>query len=766
MAHRVDSEPGSLTATAPRAAQYAASIVVALSVNVQPARADAEPPPEVNDASLEEITVTAQRRAESAQRVPISISTLQGDELVAARIQNINALSAQVPNMQTTTPFGDAVPIFSLRGVSAVDFSQNQSSPVALYVDEVYKGLPVFTSLQVFDVERVEVLRGPQGTLYGKNTTGGAVNFYTRGARVDDGLSGYVDVGYGRLNRREVSAAVNVPLGATLATRLAVQAATVDGMVENKFPGADDQGGIDNWAARLSTAWTPTDSLAVSLRVAASESTPTGYGVIADNIGRAGPGGAAFGTEYTRAGLSFWENEADSTGALRIRNRSAALTVTWDASDTMTLTSVSSYDGGEWFTAEDADGTPFSLAQNEYISKARALSQEFRLGSKGDGPLTWLVGAYGYTDSVTADTKIGLFYDFSGFDADGVPLCFIDFFSGCTLHNRLRQDRQSMAAYGQASYRLTNRLSATAGVRYTDDSNELGYYTAGLGYFDPAARAEVLDVIPTIESAPVNQLDTRNWSGKLGLEFQVTDKSLLYASVSRGYRGGSFNGQAFFAPDEVTTAEPERLTSVEIGFKSQLADDRLRVNGAAFRYDYRNQQFIDVTPQLLQVLYNAPKSRIYGGEIEVTARPVRSLDLRAGVSYLNARYREALIQGRDVAGNEMQLAPEWTATAGLDWTILDADWGKFAAHVDSRYTSKTYYDPFQTEEIAQGGYFVHDAQLTLDLGSMPLRVSAWITNLTNEEYRVYRLNVSQSFNLDYGQRGRPREFGLSVRYEF
>lgn len=740
------------------------SAVVLVLAQASPRARAADTEPEI--AGLETVTVTAQRRAEDVQRVPISISALTGDQLSDSGVTNVTAIAGEVPNMQTATPYGDAIPVFSLRGISAVDYSQNQSSPVALYVDEVYKGLPVFTSLQVFDVDRVEVLRGPQGTLYGKNTSGGAVNFYTKGASVGDGLSGYVDARLGNLNRRELAAAINVPIGDSFATRLAGQVTRVDGMVENLFPGGKDQGEIRDWAARLSTAWTPSGSLNVSLRFTASESTPTGYGVIADNIGRGGPGGLGFGTGYTREGLSFWQNDSDTTGELRIRNQSGAVTLKWDVSDAVELTSITSYDQGEWLTVEDADGSPFNIVTNTYNNRAHAWAQDLRLGSQGEGPLTWITGLYGYSDSITVAAKNQFYHAFAALDDSGTPLCFIDFFTGCTVSNQLRQDRDSLAAYAQGTYALTSRTSITAGVRYTDDRNELLYYNAWLGYLDPTTGIEIPEAVPTITAAPTDRLDSTNWSGRLGIQFQASDSAMLYASVSRGYRGGSFNGQAFFSPDEVTVAQPEELDAFEVGVKSQLLDDRVRLNAAAFYYDYKNQQFINVTPELLQIVYNAPKSRLYGAEVELTARPVQSFNVRIGASYLHANYEKAELQGQDVAGNRMILAPEWTMTAGLDWEFLHAAWGTVSAHTDSRFTSKAYYDPFNTEATAQDGYSVHDARLTAELASTPLKISAWIKNLADEEYRVYRLAVAPSFNFDYGQRGRPREYGLELRYSF
>jgi len=596
-------------------------------------------------AELEPVTVTAQRRVEDIQKVPISITALSGDRLAQSGVFNVTGIASQVPNMATTTPYGDAIPVFSLRGVSAVDFSQNQSSPVATYVDEVYKGLPVLTSLQVFDVDRVEVLRGPQGTLYGKNTTGGAVNFFTRTASVDAGVNGYLNVGVGSLNRREFSAAVGAPIGDKFAARLAGQVTRVDGMVKNFYPGAPDQGEIRDSAVRLSAAWVPSDAVKVLFRFTASESTPTSYGVLAVNIGRAGPGGIGFGTNYFRDGLSFWQNSSDTPGVTRIRNHGGSMTVKWDVNDNLAFTSISSYDEGKWLTIEDADGSPFNILTDRYDNSAHAISEDLRLGSQGKGAFNWLAGLYWYKDSAHVQTKNQYYHEFTGLDANGQPLCFDDFFTGCSVSNDFLQKRDSYAAYAQGTYAVNDRLSLTAGLRYTKDRNHLDRYESWLGYLDPATRIEITKAVQTITAPPIDRLDTTNWSGKLGVEYQFSDRTMMYGSISRGYRGGSFNGQAFYSPDEVTVANPEKVTAYEVGAKTQLLDNRVRLNGAMFYYDYKNQQFINVTPQLLQILYNAPKSRLYGAEFELEARPVQLLTVRLGGSYLNGKYQKAELQG-------------------------------------------------------------------------------------------------------------------------
>jgi iron complex outermembrane recepter protein len=723
-------------------------------------------PRRVEEGLIQEIIVTAQKRAENAQDVPISISTLSGENLAQQRIANVTGLAAQVPNLQITTPYNDAIPVFSLRGVSAVDYSQNQSSPVALYVDEVYKGLSVFTSLQMFDLERVEVLRGPQGTLYGKNTTGGAINFYSKAPDLAEGFAGHLAAGIGSYNRHEVDGGVNVPMiGHVLGARIAFALRKADGFIDNLA--GEDQSSIDDRAVRASVAFQPFDGLKAVLRYTSSRSTPTGYGIIADDIGIKGPGEAGFGTGYTRDGLDFLDNEVDRVGRLDIENEGAMLAVTWDAFAAASFTSVSSYDEGRWLTEEDFDGTPFNLLHDDFLSRAKAWSQDLRLASTGDGSLQWLLGAYFYRDRVLSSQTYRFYYAFAGDnDGSGELDCPEDGVTGCRYDNEFSQTRRSRALYTQATYELTDELGLTAGLRYTRDDNRLDYYRAALGFLEPATNTEVVNVFPTITAPPVDRARDSNVSGKIGLDYRATERVLLYLTMSRGYRGSSFNGQALTSPEEVTIAEPERLDAYELGLKTQSADNRLRLNGAAFYYDYQNQQFLDVTPQGLQVLYNAPQSRIYGAELELTARASVGLQMRVGISYMDAQYREITLQGADLSGNRLIVAPQWTAMGGIDWQSFKAAFGSLTLHTDSRYTSRQFYDAFNTPEVAQPSYVLHDARLTFSSPGEAVSVSAWIKNITDKEYRVYRLDLSDNFNFNGAQRGRPREYGIEAIYRF
>ncbi len=760
------------------------------------ARAQTETPPaapesEVDTISLEEIIVTAQKREENLQSVPISISALSSDALADQRVNSVVTIASQIPSLYIATPYGESIPIFSLRGISAVDYSLNQSSPVALYVDEVYKGLPVLTSLQVFDLDRAEVLRGPQGTLFGKNATGGAVSFYTVKPDVDDGFTGYLSAGYGRFDRREISGGANIPLiDGVLAGRAAFKIVKVDGFVKNRLPGKPDQSSIDDWAGRASLTFTPTDKLDMLLRYTRTRSSPIDSGYLAINIGfndpaagfvpGAGLGGVPGG--YTRAGLGFFENEVNRLAELDIKNEGASLTINWDIFDAATLTSVTSYDEGTQFTEEDIDASPFDVFDADYFSRGRAFAQDLRIASSGDGPLKWLLGAYYNRDRVDVSSLFRLYYDvaFAGDgDGDGFsdgtcigganpalgPIC------GLGFGNELQQTRKSFALYTQNSYTFENGITLTAGLRYTKDSSRLDFFRAAGRVLNLATREEIPNAFVLIDSADpalapaVDRLKYDNVGGKVGLSYELSRGSMVYANASRGYRGAAFNGAALFDPAEVTTVPSERLDSFEIGAKTLSFNNRLRINGAAFYYDYRNQQFID-TEGLLQPLRSAPKSRLWGGEVEITGQLAEPLTLRFNASYLNSEFLRDLPSGLPITGNTLLVAPKWTFSGGIDWNILEGELGRLTLHTDSRYTSRLFYDALNTERVSVRGYSVHDARLTFQRADKAFALSAWVKNVFNEKYLTYTLIQAAIHNQDVAHRGRAREYGVDATFRF
>jgi iron complex outermembrane recepter protein len=708
---------------------------------------------------LGDIVVTAQKRSENLQRVPIAISALTSETLQQQGIRTITNLANQIPNLQVANIYGDAVPYFSLRGISTSDVSQNQSGPVAVYVDEVYKGLPALSSLQVFDVDRIEVLRGPQGTLYGKNTTGGAVNIYTRQPDLQaDRTTGNFSAGYGNYNRKTADAGISVPIIADrLAVRIAGMRTKVDGWTKNPLPGKLDHNAIDDWAFRFTAAAQPADDLKIVLRYTQSKTDPASYVSIAKDIG---PGGIGFVTGYTRQGLTYDQTESDFDSRQIVKNKSLSGKMDWSLSDNTNFTSVTSYDRGTFVLGEDVDGSPFNIMHADYSAKARSFSQDVRVSGEISEKFNWLIGGYYYSDRVKANEAYHYYYEF-GTGEDG---CLADYFTGCGTSHDFQQSRSSVAFYTQENLELSEGLKVTAGLRYTKDITKLDFYKAYLGWYDAQTGIEVVQGIQTISAPPIDRQKTTNWSGKLGISYELPSGTLVYASVNRGYRGGSFNGAAYSDPSEVTSVNPERLDAVEAGIKSQFWDNRIRVNAAAFYYDYRNQQFLDVTPEVFQVLVNAPRSELWGGEVELKARPVEALMLNASVSYLHARFKKVSLRGENLAGNRLQFAPDWTFSAGVTWTAFDNASGKLDLSADTRYASRQYFDAFNT--LDQAGYFIHGARAAYTVATVPVTISGWIRNISNKKYSVSRYDFRDYFNFQYHLRGRPREYGVELSYTF
>ena len=453
---------------------------------------------------IEEVVVTAQKRAENLQAVPVSVTALTSEDLEVSRLRNLNELADLVPNMQELPLKGDGTPVFSLRGLSMGDYSFHQQSPIGMYVDEVYKGNQALNAVPHFDLERVEVLRGPQGTLYGKNTTGGAVNFITRRPEMEN--AHYVTIGAGNFGLLEAHGAFNAVLSDTFAIRLAGTYGTADGWFENVNPGVDDAYSTDSRAVRLSALWQPRDDVEVLLRAQSGKSNPVNWAVkvfteqppvwfgVYDLYN-------AFGGSLpapTQAGLGYHQTNTEQDTRRLIDSDTVSVRVDWDVDERFVLTSITSWGDGAAFNPDESDGMLNRANANELGVEANQVTQDLRLTSNLEGPFDFVTGLYYYSDSLDASNRIGLFLDVD-FNLDGAvdfndcldPLAVAFGFPpsaagaateglfnslgfslagfatlGCYSTNSFTQERDSWAAYFDGSYEmgdaLTLRVSASA----------------------------------------------------------------------------------------------------------------------------------------------------------------------------------------------------------------------------------------------------------------------------------------------------------------
>ena len=701
------------------------------------------------DDAQGEIVVTAAKRSENVQSVPISVTAIGGDMLAKSRVSSVDSLVTKVANLQLTSIVGDNTPIFALRGVSMSDYSLNQSSPVATYYDEVYKGNFAFLGVAMYDLERVEVLRGPQGTLYGKNTTGGAVNIISREAKLGE-TSGYVNAGYGNYNRFEANGAVNVPLGEKAALRVAGTFARADGWFRNVEPGMPDLASTREYAFRGTLKAQPVEGLTFVLRASTSFQNPQNYGIYAQPEAN------------HRPGLSRWEIASDVSTRRRARTTSVALTTNVDLSDAIALTSITSYDKGTLFFREDTDGTATKLLEIPYYDKASQFAQDLRLTSDTGGPFDFILGVYFNREKVFNRTAFEIATDVDvnadgTIDAqdcaDGLPLA-------CKVQNQFTQVKKSVAVYSDLKYKIGEAVTLRGGLRYTHDTGrQNGFISQALGVDD--------SVVATL--IPLSDLRFRknNFSGKIGLDYKLADGNLLYASVSRGYRAPSFNAQAFFDPSELSVAKAEQVTSYEVGAKTQFWDRRITLNVAGFYYDYKNQQFINVDPSsAAQTLLNIPKSRIYGGEVELTVRAADMLTMRAGLGVLSARIKQGTVSGVDVGGNRLSNAPSLTLNGGIDWTVAQGGFGSLSFHPEVAYQSSQYFEVVNIPRLKQKGYALLSGHIDWESANGRFNASLWAKNLTKKFYFTSRVDLLAGFGFDYNHIGNPRTYGVTVGAKF
>ena len=747
------------------------SISAALSLATAAAFAELPAP---DTGAIEEIVVTAQKRAESLQTVPVSVTALTSAQLASAKFDDPSALVQQIPNLQVNGIVGEASPVFSLRGVSMFDYSLSQSSPVASYIDEVYKGNFVLFGVEMYDLERVEVLRGPQGTLYGKNTTGGAINFITK--KPDFSTDGYVKAGFGNYNRRELEGAVQGTIVDNhIAARIAFTYTNADGWFTNVLAGHPNLEGVDQYGVRASVLFKADEDLTATLRWSTSKQNPQNYGIYSI-IAPGGLDGVIYQYHRTVDGTAGGTPLANDQIAQNYTpkrhqdNQALSLTVNWNASDSVAFSSITSWDDGDLFNPEGTDGAPFSVFKIPYVGKTKQFTQDFRLTSRESGPFNYIVGAYYQRESIFNATDNRFFTDID-VNGDGVVNaadCAQSGFVACVFHNQFEQHRNSWAVYSDDSYALTDKVKLRAGLRYNHDNASQTNAIAQIQGVDGVAVFNVIPGSATDLNATTGQ-DIHNvaWTGRAGIDYTPVQGALLYLNYSRGYRSGAFNAQFFFDPVEFVSVKPESVDSIEAGFKTTWLNGTLQADGAVFHYSYKNQQLIDVQASGHQPLINLPKSSITGGELELVSRPIPSLTMRGGLGILDAKIDEGFVNNGilDISGKQLPNAPKVSTTFSADWDIFKTSAIGVTLHGDLSYAASQYFEPVNLPTIRQGGYTTFNARLALHHPDGHWEVAAWGRNLGDKFFLTAGANLS-SFGYYYTHRNQPRMFGMDATYRF
>jgi iron complex outermembrane receptor protein len=716
--------------------------------------------------ALEKIVITAQKKVENIQSVPVSVFALGLDDLGNMKMRNTQEIVSQAPNVQMLGSNGDAQLVLGMRGVTQSDYSPNGSGAVALYVDEIYMGAtPLASGVQLFDVERIEMLLGPQGTLYGKNTTGGAANIMTTRPQMY-GTNGYIDLGVGNFGYKTVTGAFDTELSDNWGARFAFTSSKNDGFVDNKLPNTENPSQINEQAFRFSLAYEKDDLDAIfRLHKSSSRANHSSILLLEADEGVVNGGVGLGHTGYGRNDLGFHETESNRVEEKEFDLTGANLTINYRL-DEYTITSITSYDDGEYFVPEDPDGSPYHLLEDDFVAQTEQFTQDFRLVSDFTGPFNFIAGLYYSSDATDGATRYRWLADF-GNDTQPLPNnCEDTFFYGCYYSNSYEQTRTTKAAYIHNTYQLTDELSLTFGLRHTSDSIEVEDYTSWYGEaqnsFDQTQDGPALGSLGL--DGRNEKINDSNTSGKIGLDWTINSDLMLYGSYSTGYRGSAFNGFAF-DPSEFTSVKPEELQAWEFGFKSTLQNGRTRLNGAVFNYNYENQQFL-IFDAGFQTLLNAGKSKIRGLELQLITQATENLTVNAGIGLLDAEYVELDYAGADLSGNTLPSAPEVNINVMLDYDLWQSDSLWVQLHYDGSYISKQYFEPFNDDRLAQSAYAIHNARINFSFEDEAHAVGIYVKNLTDEEYATYSVDLTADWNGLFFFRGSPRTFGIDYKYTF
>ncbi len=757
--------------------------------------------------TLEEIVVTAQKREQNSQDIGISLSAVSGADLNALGAASATDITRTMPAVVLTQPNGPSSFSLAIRGVTQNDFADHQESPAAIYVDDVYVSQMAGLAFSLFDIDRVEVLRGPQGTLFGRNATGGLANFVTR--RPTDEAGGYIDTTFGERNLTRIEGAVNGQITNGIDGRISFLSNHYDPLFRNVAGGAADAENGNDWALRGQLLFTlPNDAdLLLNLRGSREDvhagsweefaTKPVGNGVdvplpATENYWGTCPGCNATGL----ANSGPFVTRDNISGFARLK--------TWGVTGKYNqnlgfaeLNVIADFSHLSKQYQEDSDASPYTLFQFFNGSQVGQESLEARLNG-GDKTFNWTAGVYGlridgkyyegwegpafftaqefntpanpnggyvpgawpYGDAGSLWTTGGVPGPDGGIPATVSPYSLLT---------------KSYAAFGQAEWRVTDLLGFTLGARFTRDKKDYAFDSHPYEYFPDSPTAATLPLTPldgTFSSYRGSRGDNL-WAGKAQVDFHLSPDMLAYLSYNRGVKGGGFNAPLFpFTINDVSTLtfKPETLTSYEAGFKSEFLNHTLRFNAAAYFYDYKNYQALIYTLGLEQLIINADAVHT-GGEAELEWVPNEAWRFGGGISYVDALVKNvparcctgdgAPVYGNYTPGN----APRWTANAMARYT-LPLFTGHLALQLDGNYMTRFYFNLSDVPAVEQSGFGIGNVRVTYTPHSGKMEVGASVDNVTNKHYGVMGFDNTSINGLAQVYPGMPRWWKLHVNYRF
>jgi len=764
---------------------------------------------------MEEVVVTARRREEGLQDAPIAVSAYTGDTLDYRGVTSLDQIERFVPSLtlQNNPSFGGASnsAAIYLRGVGQKEFLPTTEPGVGLYVDGVYVARSVGAILDIVDVDRLEVLRGPQGTLFGRNTIGGAISISTRKPEPGGEFESTLAVAGGTDDLVHLRGTVHIPVSDTFAIRGTLASMDQDGYVDRTD--GTDLGDDDTLTGRLSFAFEPNDKFSAHVSVDATRDRENGpameligidftdlsqlQGVVLapppplafiHNVTTAalGPGVPCAVTDTAGNGITSnpaspncfddryigadGSNEGTAPAFSETDILGVSATLDFDLSDTLSLKSITAYRELESEFGRDGDHSPNRISQFIDILDQEQFTQELQLLGTHDN-LNWIVGMYYFTE-----------------DGDNVNI--LDF-TVSNFRSGGEFDNEAWAVFAQATYGLTDRLHLTLGGRYTEEEKSFlpdqiiftNYYAGISNLVPPGNPLAALDapflqagsrILPLLEK----DIDIDEFTPMANLSFDVSDDIMVYLTYSEGFKSGGFTQRVFppivagfTAPpgtpdiDLIPTYDPEFVEVVELGFKLGLLDNRLRINGALFTTDYEELQ-VQVFNSVAPVTQNIGEASIDGFEVELVASPGDGWFVEASLALLDAEY-DSIDTNVTLIGEgfDFERVPETTASLGISKELVIADFGTLLLRADWSYRSETYNDAFNTPILETDSYDLIDASVrwTNPAGDWSVILSG--TNLSDEEYLVTGV-YGTAFQAFEGMFDRGRQWRLEVRKSF
>ncbi|CAN5447893.1 TonB-dependent receptor [soil metagenome] len=684
--------------------------------------------------ALSDVIVTAQKRSENIQDVPVSVAAVSGEKLdaVFAAGEDVLALSSRVPSLYIESSNGRAAPRFYIRGLGNADFDLAASQPVSVIMDDVVMENVVLKSTPIFDVDQVEVLRGPQGTLFGRNTTAGIVKFDS--VKPSQTFKATGTATYGSYGSATFEGGVGGPIvEGKLSGRLSFLGQHRDNYIDNTFTKQNNvMGGYDENAIRAQLLWTPTENLSVLLN-AHNRSLDGTAAIFRANI--LTKGSNKLNGNFDRDKVFY---NGGGNNPQKYDGNGESIKVDYDLGD-VTLTSISAYETTNGYSRGDIDGgvagtgpgfIPFDSDTKDGIDDLDQYTQEVRLASDTEGPLTWQVGGYYFKSDFLLTTDAG--------------------FNKATLNHK----NTAWAGFGQVAYQVTPQLKVTGGLRYTDDDKSLTVVGS---------------------TAPKISISDSKVSWDLSAFYGVSDDFSLYARTARGFRGPTIQGRdiVFFSPASV--AKSETIQSYEVGFKSELLDRRVRLNGAAFAYDEKDPQFSAIGGATNgTLLINADKGKAYGVEFDGEFAVTENLLLTAGYSYAHTKIEDKTLAVAVCAqctvtdplnsagqalvnGNPFPNAPKYVLnfTARYGYPIGDGELFAYTDWFKQGYTNLFLYE---SKEFYSKGAFEGGLKLGYAKADGAYEIAAFARNITNE----VNLRGGIDFNNLTGFVNEPRIVGISI----